>query len=122
MFMDVRMCKCIVCMKEKLIKNKEWHQATKPFKKKKKKKKTIKEYVCKGFFTDPFAATQAKRRARADLPMLAVNFRRRGGEGAGSSYRNTLQCRATPLFFTGRKVGFSSGRYTECGLVCSFMF
>jgi hypothetical protein len=31
MFMDVRMCECIVCMKEKLINVKEWHQATKPF-------------------------------------------------------------------------------------------
>jgi hypothetical protein len=35
MFMDVRMCECIVCMKEKLINVKEWHQATKPLKKKK---------------------------------------------------------------------------------------
>ncbi len=34
MLMDVRMCECIVCMKEKLINEKEWHQATKPLKKK----------------------------------------------------------------------------------------
>jgi hypothetical protein len=33
MLMDVRMCECIVCMKEKLINEKEWHQATKPLKK-----------------------------------------------------------------------------------------
>jgi hypothetical protein len=30
MLMDVRMCECIVCMKEKLINEKEWHRATKP--------------------------------------------------------------------------------------------
>ena len=31
MFMNVRMCECIVCMKEKLTNfKKEWHQATKP--------------------------------------------------------------------------------------------
>jgi hypothetical protein len=30
------MCECIVCMKEKLISKKEWHQATQPLKKKKK--------------------------------------------------------------------------------------
>jgi hypothetical protein len=38
MFLDVRMCECIVCMKGKSIKyKKEWHQATKPNQKKEKK-------------------------------------------------------------------------------------
>jgi hypothetical protein len=40
MFMDVRMCEYTVCMKGKSINyKKEWHQATKPLKRKENLKK-----------------------------------------------------------------------------------